>query len=169
MLLRNESIVKHSIQVKLVFDDNIIRELDINVGDFVHTSYRKNGCVRCGMGVIRKIEPYIKKYYDSCCCKNPVESAVIILDMSTENNAYVEKINLEDIIDIDFVYPCCCTIPDVGINDIPEVPVSCCCCNSQCKCNKEEEIAKPVCNCSNAQCTCSVEEVVTNNEVVTND
>ena len=104
MLLRNDSRVKHIIEIKLVFDDNTTRELEIYEGQCVHVSYKKNGCVKCGVGAIREIKPYIKKI----CCRL-IESAVITLDMSQDNCACVEKIELDDIIDI---YHLCCNCPN---------------------------------------------------------
>lgn len=106
MLLRNESKVKHSIDIKLVFDDNTTRELELNVGDFVHVSYRRNGSLKYGIGIIKRIEPYIKKFFH-CDCHNVCESAMIVLDMSENNMACVEKIELNDIVDIKLMYPCC--------------------------------------------------------------
>ena len=38
MLLRNESRVKHVIEIKLVFDDNTTREIEIHEGECVHVS-----------------------------------------------------------------------------------------------------------------------------------
>ena len=107
MLLRNESKVKHSIDIKLVFDDNTTRELELNVGDFIHVSYRKNGCVKCGIGIVKRIEPYVVK----CRCIEPVTAALIVLDMSENNMACVEKIELCNIVDIKYVYPCCSCPP----------------------------------------------------------
>lgn len=140
MLLRNESRVKHSIDIKLVFDDNTIKELEIHESDCVHVSYRRNGCLKCGVGVIREIKPYIRKF----CCEI-IESATIILDMSEENNAHIEKIDLDDIVDIDIVYPCCCQIPDINNPQKPQ----CNCGSNECKCNKESEPPKNQCNCNN--------------------
>ena len=128
MLLRNESVVKHIIEIKLVFDDNTTREIEIYEGQCVHVSYRKNGCIKNGTGVIRKIKPFIKKI----CC-GIVESAVIELDMSQDNYACVEKIELDDILDISHL---CCKCPneeeppcdDETSNDCPcrkEVQYSC--------------------------------------------
>lgn len=124
MLLRNESQVKHSIEVKLVFDDNTTRELELNVGDFIHVSYNRNGCVKCGMGVIRRIEPYIKKW----CCGEPKVTAHIVLDMSQDNHACVDKIELSDIVDVQIVYPECC-------------------------CPQIERPVKPPCNCNCDECS----------------
>ena len=110
MLLRNESKVKHSIDIKIVFDDNTTRELEINVGDFVHVSYRRNCSLKHGIGIVKRIEPYLKKYRQ-CCCNDILESAMIVIDMSENNAACVEKIELCDIVDIKLVYPCCSCPP----------------------------------------------------------
>ena len=142
MLLRNESKVIHSIQIKLVFDDNTTRELEIHEGECVQMSYRRNGCIRCGMGIIRRIEPYIKKY----CYNKPIESALILLDMSEENQSCIDKIELDDIIDIRFIYSCDCP------ND--ETPT------------KPEKPCESNCQCENTQYSCLVGSVVTNKGVV---
>ena len=97
MLLRNESRIKHVIQVKLVFDDDKITELEIQEGDKIHVSYRKNGFARCGIGIIKEINPYVYSKKLHFCRK---ETATIIVDMSLDNIAKVEKIDLYDIIDI---------------------------------------------------------------------
>lgn len=97
MLLRNESRIKHSIEIKLIFDDNKTRELEINEFDYVQVSYRKNGCIKCGLGIIRNIKPYIHTKKWSFCKK---ESAIITLDMSESNVSCIDKIDLYDIIDI---------------------------------------------------------------------
>lgn len=127
MLLRNESKVKHSIDIKLVFDDNTTRELELREGDFVHVSYRNNGCLKHGIGIVKRIEPYLKKYY-RCGCNQPVESALIVIDMSENNEACVVKIELCDIIDIKLVYPCC-SCPPVEMPPKPQCPhmENCCC------------------------------------------
>lgn len=107
MLLRNESRVLHTISIKLVFDDNRVRELKIAEGDEVQVSYRKNGCINTGVGVIREIKPYMHtKRFPHICC---MESAIITLDMSEDLVACVDKIDLYDIIDIrkvaEFIQP----------------------------------------------------------------
>ena len=164
MLLRNESKVKHSIEIKLVFDDNTKRELEIHVGECVQVSYRRNGCVRCGMGLIRDIVPYLKKY-----CQKPVESASIILDMSDDNEACVDRIDLDDIIDIKLVYPCGCPYPIIEEPQKPQRP----CCDDNCKCNKIEEPPKGCdrCHCEKqkVQYSCLVGAVVTNKGVVAHE
>ena len=121
MLLRNESKVKHSIDIKLVFDDNTTRELELEVGDFIHVSYRSNGCLEYGIGIVKRIEPFIKKYRQ-CCCNDILESALIVVDMSENNMSCVKKIELCDIVDIKFVYPCC---PCPPVEMLPKMQCSC--------------------------------------------
>lgn len=111
MLLRNDSRVRHSIDIRLVFDDGLARELTIQEGDYVKVSYRKNGYVNAGVGVIKLIKPYAftKKW---TCAK---ESATIVVDMSTDLQANVESFDMFDIIDMQKVLPidcprCCCPI-----------------------------------------------------------
>lgn len=128
MLLRNESRVKHIIEVKLVFDDNTTREIEIYEGQCVHVTYKKNGCINCEVGVIREIKPYIKKL----CCKL-VETAVIVLDASENNYARVEKIELDDIVDISHLCNECPGIPEPD----PEPVYKCCCKN--CTCYPEDD------------------------------
>ena len=107
MLLRNESRIKHSIQIKLVFDDDRVRELEISEFDHVQVSYRKNGCIRQGVGIIREIKPYIpsKKW---SFCKRIAESAIIALDMSEDLVSCVDKFDMQDIIDIRKIMKHCC-------------------------------------------------------------
>lgn len=114
MLLRNESRIRHSIDIKLVFDDGKKRELQIQEGDQVQVSYRKNGCIKCGVGVIRKITIVVfsKKRY---CCFNRRESAIITLDMSEDHVSCVDKFDIYDIIDIRKL--CNCQICPGEIND----------------------------------------------------
>lgn len=97
MLLRNESRIRHSISVKLVFDDDRVRELEINEGDYIQISYKKNGHVACGVGTVRDIKTYVytKKWP---FCKR--ESAIITLDMSEDYKCCVDKIDMYDIIDV---------------------------------------------------------------------
>ena len=144
MLLRNESKVKHSIDIKLVFDDNTTKELELQEGNFIHVSYRRNGCLKCGLGVIRKIEPYIKKW----CCGEPKITAYIVLDMSEDNNACIDKVELCDIVDVDIMYP-------------------------DCSCPSLETPIKPPCDCASCPCkepnahpTCVTGSAVTNKGVV---
>lgn len=146
MLLRNESKVKHSIDIKLVFDDNTTRELELNVGDFIHVTYRRNGYLKCGIGIVKKIEPYIKKIR----CSEPIITSLIVVDMSENNKACIDKIELDDIVDIKFVYPCCQCPP---VEMPPSKPQ--CSCKENCCC-KESEV----------QYSCVVGSVVTNKGVV---
>ena len=122
MQLRNESRIRHSIEIKLVFDDNRTRELSIKECDFVQVSYRKNGCMKQGVGIIKKIEPYkyTKKF---SVCKR--ESAVITLDMSDDYVCCTDKFDLFDIIDIRKVQlnkPNCQQKPDLGSNNVCHCP-----------------------------------------------
>ena len=98
MLLRNESRISHIIHIKLVFDDNTQRELDIQVNDCVQVSYRKNGCLRQGVGVIRKIQHINISAKSPGFCNR--ESAIITLDMSEDHVCCVDKIDIYDIVDI---------------------------------------------------------------------
>ena len=102
MLLRNESKVKYSIQIRLIFDDDRRRNLEIQVGDKIQVSYRRNGRIKCDIGIIKEIKPYIhsKRWHFS-----KKESAIIIVDMSEENVAMLEKIDMYDIIDIRKILP----------------------------------------------------------------
>lgn len=164
MLLRNESRVKHSIDIKLVFDDNMTRELEIHESDCVKVSYRRNGCLKCGVGIIREIKPTIRAKY-RCCDSDLLESAVIVLDMSEENNACIVKIDLEDIVDIQIVYPCCCQIPNMNKPSKPQ----CNCGLEGCQCNKEPEPPKNECNCTcepSVQYSCLVGTPITNRGVI---
>lgn len=139
MLLRNESRIRHSIQIKLVFDDNRKRELEIQECDCVQVSYRKNGCIRQGVGVIRKIEPYIHHKKFSCCAR---ESAVITLDMSEDHVCCVDKFDIYDIIDIRKVQ---ISKPEDDDNNITEpdfdVNNGCQC---GCNCQKPEPEPEPI-------------------------
>lgn len=134
MLIRNESRMMIILDIKLVFDDNTTRELQVKQFDCVQVSYRKNGCVRCGTGIIREIEPYIKHNYDPVCCCNK-HSARITLDMSSDHVACVEKIDLYDIIDIRQV-----SLEDAkpGFTD-SDFTVTGACCMTGCP-NKDKEV-----------------------------
>lgn len=110
MLLRNESRVRHSIDIKLIFDGDRKREITIQECDNVQVSYRKNGCIKCGVGVITKIEPY-KYVKNKRCCEQT--SAIITVDMSEDYVACTQKIDLFDIIDIRKVKcECVCHCPN---------------------------------------------------------
>ena len=156
MLLRNESKVRHSIDIKLVFDDGTVRKLEIHECDHVQISYRRNGCVKCGVGVIRDINSYIV----SVCYNKPRESAVIVLDMSEDNRAHIEKIDLADIIDIKKICPCCgCECPSQEEEVEPEdSEIQCHCKSNTCKC-KEPKV----------QYSCLVGAAVTNKGVVAHE
>jgi hypothetical protein len=106
MLLRNESKVCNWIRVKLIFDDNSIKELDIHESDYVHVVYRKNGCKESVIGAVVDINPYIRK----CACNNKKISAIIKVDASKEFNCEVVSFDMNDIIDITKLIPtkCCC-------------------------------------------------------------
>lgn len=149
MLLRNESKVRHFIEIILVFDDNTTRELEIHEGELVHVTYRRNGCVKHGDGIIREIKPYIKKI----CC-GIIESAIIVLDMSQDNLACVEKIELDDIIDITQF---CCHCPDIDKNSP---------CNCGCDCSRPTTPPKDDCNCNKVQYSCVTGAALTNRGVV---
>lgn len=97
MLLRNESRVRHSIDIKLVYDDNRVRELELNEGDCIQISYRKDGCIKCGVGTIRRIETSIHSNRFPFCKR---ETAIITLDMSEDFISCIAKINMFDIIDV---------------------------------------------------------------------
>ena len=132
MLLRNESRILHTIDIKLVFDDNKVRELKIAEGDKVQVSYRKNGCIAYGTGVIRDIKPYIHtKRFPHIC---NMESAIIAVDMSEDSIARLDKIDLYDIIDIrkvaEFIQP---IIPD-NSSDF-DITIETC---ENCPCRKDD-------------------------------
>lgn len=111
MLLRNESRVRHSIDIKLIFDGDRKREITIKEHDNIQVSYRKNGCIKCGVGVITNIEPY--KYTKGKRCCSFQESAIITIDMSEDYVACTQKIDLLDIIDIRKVQcECVCQCPN---------------------------------------------------------
>lgn len=122
MLLRNESRVKHSIIIKLVFDDNLTRELEIQEEEFVQVSYRKNGCMKSGVGVIKQIKPYLLTKEWSC----KKQSAVITVDMSTDLECHVDSFDMQDIIDIRKLSPtdvyCCCCCNSNIIQEKPNKP-----------------------------------------------
>lgn len=126
MLLRNESRVKHSIMIKLVFDDNLTRELEIQENEYIQVSYRKNGCIKYGVGVIKRIKPYFftKKWI------HRKESAVITLDMSTDLECCVDSFDLQDIVDVRKLTPidycCCCCDSNTSVEKPfkPSIPVS---------------------------------------------
>lgn len=122
MLLRNESKVKHSILIKLVFDDNLTRELEIQEGDYIQVSYRKNGCLKCGVGVIKKI-----KYYGLAFKRK--DSAIITLDMSTNLECNIDSFDIQDIIDIRTIIPIDC---------------NCCCCGKE---TSENKLSTPIPDC----------------------
>lgn len=109
MLLRNESRVQHSIHIRLIFDDNKKRELDITEGDLVQVSYRKNHRINCGVGIIRDIKTYAPARRKENFCMR--ESAIITLDMSEDHVCCVDKFDMFDIIDIRIVKQCPCN-PD---------------------------------------------------------
>ena len=129
MLLRNESRIIHSINIKLVFDDNRTRELVINEYDHIQVSYRKNGCIQCGVGIIRKIKPYVHSKRFPFCKR---ASAIITLDMSEDLVSWVDKFDLYDIIDIRKIEP---QQPDEEID--PDFTVNNSCCEN-CPMNKDE-------------------------------
>ena len=134
MLLRNESRVKHSIEICLVFDDHRKRELEIQESDCIQVSYRKNGCIRQGVGVIRKIEPYIHTKKFSFCKR---ESAVITLDMSEDHVCCVDKFDIYDIIDIRKIQIC---EPDNDITE-PDFDVNS---GHNCHCHQHHHVCRPV-------------------------
>ena len=116
MLIRNESKVCNWIRIKLVFDDDSIKELDIHETDYVHVEYRKNGCKKSVTGAIVAINPYMKK----CACNNKILSAIIKVDASKEFNCDVVSFDMNDIIDITKLIPtkcCCCKCGEVEVDD----------------------------------------------------
>ena len=156
MLLRNESRVKHSIEIKLVFDDNTCRELEIHEGEFIKISYRKDGYVKHGIGLIREI-----KIYTKFRCPDR-RNAAIVLDMSKNNNAQMEIIELDDIIDVEFAYP------DCNCSELKPSKVDTCC-GCDCHCSKEiPKVEEPItCMCQNkVQFSCLVGTAVTDEGVV---
>jgi len=124
MLLRNESRIIHSINVKLVFDDGKTRELELHECDDIQISYRKNGCIKNGVGKIRHIKPYIyNKKWNSCCSRR--ESAIIVVDMSEDYVSYVEKIDLFDILDVRIVDPSSLPTESSNSSDFDVTPGGC--------------------------------------------
>lgn len=153
MLLRNESRIKHVIQIKLVFDDNTQRELEIQERDCVQVSYRRNGCLRQGVGIIKEIKPYIHTKKFSLCKR---ESAVITLDMSEGYVCCVDKIDLFDIVDIRKVHVCKCKSGNSDSNN--EDNKGCCCCHHHHHDDQEQD-----------QQNTNVGAVITEKGVVIND
>lgn len=140
MLLRNESTIKHYININLTFDDNTTKSLDIHEGEIVEIKYRRNDCIRTGVGMIKHIKPFIKRSFK---CNRQIESAYIVLDMSQNNLACTDKIELFDILDVNFVYPEFC----------PAFPSES---TSGCQCHKTEdtESTEDGCRCGKSH-TCS--------------
>lgn len=162
MLLRNESSVRHSIHIKLVFDDGSKRELYIHEGDLVEVKYRHNCSCVLGKGIIRKIEPYVTypycndsnvvNYmpYSRCAVNHIKESAIIYVDMSMDHNCCMKKIDLKDIVDIKLLYDCNCPV------EKPEPP----CCH-------KPHHPKP--ECPTVQYSCFVGSPLTNKGVLGHD
>ena len=151
MLLRNESTIKHYININLVFDDNTTKSLDIHEGEIVEVKYRRNDCIRTGVGMIKHIKPFVKRSFK---CNRQIESAYIVLDMSQNNLACTDKIELFDILDINFVYPNYCppsTEPSTG----------------NCPCDKvETPQPSDSCRCQKTHYSCLVGGAVTNKGVI---
>lgn len=125
MLLRNDSRVIHSIAIKLVFDDSLVRELTIQEGDYVNVSYRKNGCVKCGVGMVKSIRPYAFTKTWTCA----KESATIIVDMSTDLQSNIDSFDMFDIVDIRKILPvdckcCCCNVGNDVQDPTTETPTT---------------------------------------------
>mgnify|MGYP003304112510 CR=1 FL=1 len=156
MLLWNKSTIKHYININLEFDDNTTKSLDIHEGEIVEIKYRRNDCIRTGVGMIKHIKPFIKRSFN---CNRQIESAYIVLDMSKNNLACTDKIELFDILDVNFVYPNCC---------YPEFPP----CEQpidKCNCNKAEETQPPKDDCCQCgHCSCQTEDAPVDEEVINN-
>ena len=92
MLLSNKCEIIKSIVVKLVFDDESVKERTINVKDLVNVTFNKDGMRRSIEGIVTRIE-------DENCCRH--ERWYIIVDGSTTGVSKIEKIFTDKILDIE--------------------------------------------------------------------
>ena len=110
MLLRNESKVRHFIEINLTFDDKQNKNMILNEGDRIQVSYRKDGRVAAGVGKITEI---ITRHIHKCNGFGHKERAFIKVDMSEECAALSETIDIRDIIDINKVRLTTAPCPDM--------------------------------------------------------
>lgn len=92
MLLKNTCEIIKSLNIKLVFDDESVKNRTIEVGDLVDITFNKDGMRRSIEGTVKKIE-------DESCPKKT--HWYIIVDGSTSNIARIEKIYTEKILDVE--------------------------------------------------------------------
>ncbi len=98
MLLRNESRIKFSVQVNLVFDDKKPKSVEVNEGDRVLLVYRKNGRKVTRAGRISYIEAKVlNRKFDH---KKTGYTAEFRFDYSEDFESKVDFIDLYDILDI---------------------------------------------------------------------
>ncbi len=110
MLLRNESKVRHFVEINLTYDDKAKKELIVHEGDCVDISYRRNGRVAVGSGKIKNI---IVKQYTKSNGFGTGETAILEIDMSSNCKAETDEINIRDIIDINLKTDNEATYPDM--------------------------------------------------------
>lgn len=102
MLIRNESRVRHFIEINLTYDDKENTNMIVNENDVVTISYRRNGRIHVGTGKITDIKIHHRKKRNGFGMK---ESAILIIDMSGECSSRTENIDIRDIIDIKKLVP----------------------------------------------------------------
>ena len=102
MLLRNESRVRHFVEINLTYDDKESNNLIVNEGDNVAISFRKNGRIAMGEGKITEIKV---QHRARCNGFGMKETAILEIDMSGDCNSQTESVDIRDIIDIRKLVP----------------------------------------------------------------
>lgn len=109
MLLRNESAIKFYVEINLYFDDGTEKHFNLNVGDTIKVTHRRDGFVRIDTGKLIRIDSLekrnlYKELNEDCFCHfnmNPI--AVLNIDTSKQYESEVERIIISDLIDVEIL------------------------------------------------------------------
>lgn len=111
MILSVKYEILRSIDLKVIYDDNTFKRVEVAPNDVVQIAYNKNGMRKDVKGRVSAIDTdphwsprnphYV--YRGDCCHKHPEEACFIILDCSDAGVADIEKINVHDIIDCEMI------------------------------------------------------------------
>lgn len=100
MLMNISYDIIESAVISLVFDDETVKKIKVNVDDTIKVSFNKNGIRKNIDGIVKRI--FIDDHHHAAnhCCK---PKWVMIVDGSSYGTSAVERVELDKILDINII------------------------------------------------------------------
>ena len=99
MLLSISYDVIESLVIKLVYDNEKVKRLKVECGDYVSATYNKDSRRKTVEGYVKRI--YLDNRYYDCNHKNHQHWSMIIDDSMSDNPTQIAKIEVSKILDLD--------------------------------------------------------------------